>query len=160
MSAATPDSEAAARLRARFEGVERRAAVRATLTLVREALDYAVHDRPAFEHGLDVVGWWCDRQCDREGLVAARRTLADVASRAHGDDDRAAWFAAESAVALLDCALEDTLPMVASRHAWRALSCLRDAAAWPDVDDPEAVARVEARLAARLDEALPLSGGA
>lgn len=155
MSDASPESETAARLRSRFESVETRAAVRATLSMVREALDYVVQDRAPFEHGLDVVGWWCDRQADRDGLVAARRTLAEVASRAHGDEDRGAWFAAESVVALVDCALEDLLPMVAARHAWRALSCLRDAAAWPDVDDPEAVARVEARLRARLDEVLP-----
>jgi hypothetical protein len=133
-------------------GVTQRQAIASVVTVTRLAVDQLVNDRGLFAQGIRRVEEWLAGGVGVESLLLMRADIAAAASRADGEDDRGAWLAMEAVVSLLDAALAaDTWAM--GHRGWRAVMCAAESMAWPDVDAPEILSAVDARLHDALDRA-------
>lgn len=131
-------------------GVTHQQAIMAAVTATRMALDQLVNDRVLFAQAIDRVHEWLAGAVGDEALHLMRADVAAAATRADVDDDRGAWLAMEAVVALLDTALAAD-PWTMGHRGWRAVMCAAESMAWPDVDAPEIVDEVDARLHDALD---------
>lgn len=131
----------------------RREATRPAVAIVRLVLDYVLDDREHIAHAIDVVEWWTRGQANSEGVVAAREAIRAVAARADERDERCAWLAVQAVVALLDVALEPWWEL-AGKRARDLVGYVLEALAWPDADDPAALADASERLHGEIDRVL------
>ncbi|MDB4928910.1 MAG: hypothetical protein JWM10_1394 [Myxococcaceae bacterium] len=144
---------AAARVRRLLDGapgVTPRQAIASAITVTRLALDQLVNDRALFAQAIDRVEEWLGGAVGDEALLLMRADIAAAATRADGDDDRGAWLAMEAVASLLDTALARD-PWAVGHRGWRAVTCAAESMAWPDLDAPEIVDEVDARLHDALD---------
>lgn len=131
----------------------RRDAVAAATTVARVALDHVLEEREAMEHALDVTVWWASGKADAEGLRAAHRRLAALATEASTRDDRGAWLAAQAALCLVDVAFE-TVSDVAAKRARDLCNAVVEVLTWPDTDDAVLREEASATLHGTLDAAM------
>jgi hypothetical protein len=134
-------------------GNGRRAAVLVACEVAAVALDYVTDDRGTLAHALDVARWWAAREAGGDGLRAARDRAVEVATRTDADGDRCAWLSLQTAVALIDLALEDMVDL-AGKRARDLAACALEAMCWPDLDDEEVRAQAVERLHGVLDAAI------
>lgn len=131
-------------------GVTKGQAIAGASAVTRLAIDQLVNDRGLFAQAIDRVGEWLAGSVGDEALLLMRADIVAAATRADREDDRGAWLAMEAVVSLLDTALERD-PWAIGHRGWRAVMCTAESIAWPDLDEPEILDEVDARLHDVLD---------